>query len=329
MQNQQIVNLRGIAILLVMLGHSIIIYDSTFDLLSSETQMPLFETLKHWISFVQMKLFISISGFLFAYKCLYSEHIDKACVTKFVKDKALRLLLPYICILLLYNNPLKVILGIPGYENPIIFMKEQLLGMNCAHLWYLPCLFLLMMICYPIFVCAGKSSWKHVIIFMCFLATNYASGRFPQYYQLNEVSYYLVFFHTGYLVNYARLLFTKQLDAYNTVTNNIILLIVAAGIGYGIRQITSIGYEVYLSVVVLLLLYKLVPPFNTTIINEISKRSYGLYLFHSPLIYITAILCPNINPWLMLFINFACFGTIAYTLTVLASKSRIKFIIGL
>lgn len=68
--NQQIVNLRGIAILMVILGHSIIIYDSTFDLLSTDVAMPLFETLKHWISFAQMKLFISISGFLLAYKYL-------------------------------------------------------------------------------------------------------------------------------------------------------------------------------------------------------------------------------------------------------------------
>ena len=73
--NQQIVNLRGIAILMVVLGHSIIIYDSTFELLKSEVQMPLFETLKHWISFVQMKLFISISGFLLAYKCLNTSKI--------------------------------------------------------------------------------------------------------------------------------------------------------------------------------------------------------------------------------------------------------------
>lgn len=68
--NQQIIIIRGIAILLVVIGHSIIIYDTRFELLSSEIQYPFFETLKHWISFVQMKLFISISGFLLAYKCL-------------------------------------------------------------------------------------------------------------------------------------------------------------------------------------------------------------------------------------------------------------------
>lgn len=66
--NQRIVNLRALAILMVVLGHSIIIYDNTFDLLSSDVQMPMFETLKHLISFIQMKLFIALSGFLLAYK---------------------------------------------------------------------------------------------------------------------------------------------------------------------------------------------------------------------------------------------------------------------
>ncbi len=79
--NQQIVNLRGLAILLVVLGHSIIIYDSTFGLLTTDVQMPLFETVKHIVSFVQMKLFISISGFLLAYKCLKPKDLNRGGAT--------------------------------------------------------------------------------------------------------------------------------------------------------------------------------------------------------------------------------------------------------
>ena len=100
--NQQIINLRSIAIILVLLGHSIIIYDSNFELLSTDVQMPFFETIKHWISFVQMKLFISISGFLMAFKCLKE---DKDSWFDFEKSKLVRLLVPYMCVLLLYNDP--------------------------------------------------------------------------------------------------------------------------------------------------------------------------------------------------------------------------------
>ena len=323
--NQQIINLRGISIILVLLGHSIIIYDSNFELLSTGVQMPFFETIKHWISFVQMKLFISISGFLMAFKCLKE---DKDSWFDFEKSKLVRLLVPYICVLLLYNDPIKWILKISGYQNPISFLTDQILGVNCAHLWYLVCLFLLFTICYPLFRWAGKTLWKHGILFIMFLGINYSSGVLPKYYQLNEVGYYLVFFHLGYLVNYCRSLYSEQMILFNKRFIQLVILICIIILGYVIKLITSIGFDLYLSIVVLLFLYKFIPSFNNKIINNISKRSYGLYLFHSPMIYITAVLCPDINPWLMLFINFVCFGFVAYLITVALSKSKLRFIIG-
>lgn len=324
--NQQIVNLRGIAILMVILGHSIIIYDSTFDLLSTNVAMPLFETLKHWISFAQMKLFISISGFLLAYKCLNTGKLG-AIGGDFIKGKALRLLVPYICVLLLYNDPIKYILGIPGYEAPASFIQDQLLGVNCAHLWYLPCLFLLMLVGYPLFSWAGRSPWRHAALFAVFLAINFFSGRLPEYYQLNTAGYYLIFFHLGYLVNWSRQIYATQLKAVKWhIAIPIIIAVIA--IGYVVRMATSIGYEVYLSICVILLFYVAIPSFKVSFINEISKRSYGLYLFHSPLIYLTAHYCPDINPWLMLLVNFVGFGGVAYMLTALLSKTKLKFIIG-
>lgn len=329
--NQQIVNLRGVAILMVMLGHSIIIYDHTFDLLESDVQMPFFETLKHLISFVQMKLFVSISGFLLAYKCLNSpwqqiEQLQR--MRHFVLNKAYRLLIPYLCVLLVYNNPLKYFLGIPGYENPKTFIPEQLLGTNCAHLWYLPCLFMLMLIGYPLFCWAGKALWKQLLIFTLFLAVNYFSNRLPEYYQLKDAGYYLLFFHLGYLVNWCRRVYARRLLEIKRWEIIIPLLIVTVCMGYIIDLATSIGYEVYLSVVIILLFYVLMPSFDSRFLNEVSNRSYGLYLFHSPLIYITAVFSPNMNPWLMLFVNFACFGCLAYLLTVFLSQSKLKFIIG-
>lgn len=325
--NQQIINLRGIAILMVMLGHSIIIYDNSFDLLSSDNQMPLFETVKHWISFAQMKLFISISGFLLAYKCLGGRRLALSEARDFVKAKAYRLLVPYICVLILYNDPIKFILNIPGYDTLASFIPEQMLGVNCAHLWYLPALFFLMVVGYPLFIWAGRTLWKHILIFIFALAINFYHGELPEYFQLKSVGYYFIFFHLGYLVNWSR---QNVCQAHSAIKwgKYVPLFIVAIGIGYVIKSTTSIGFEVYLSISVILLFYLLIPSFNNRFINEISNRSYGLYLFHSPLIYLTAVFCPNINPWVMLFVNFVVFGCIAYILTVILSKSKLKFIIG-
>ena len=53
----RIINLRALAIILIVLGHSIIIYDPTFDLLKSNVEVPILADLKHIISFIQLKLF--------------------------------------------------------------------------------------------------------------------------------------------------------------------------------------------------------------------------------------------------------------------------------
>ena len=120
----------------------------------------------------------------------------------------------------------------------------------------------------------------------------------------------------------------ERYEMVNKCFVQLIIIVCIIIIGYSVYRVTTIGFEIYLSVIVLLLLYKYKPSFNKSFINEVSKRSYGLYLFHSPMIYITAVLCPNINPWFMLFVNYVCFGSIAYFITIALSKSKLKFIIG-
>lgn len=98
--------------------------------------------------------------------------------------------------------------------------------------------------------------------------------------------------------------------------------------GYVVRKFTSIGFEFYLSVVLVICLYLIVPKRSNKLINSISDRSYGIYLFHSPLIYLTATYCPNINPRLMLLLNLGLFGGMAYYITVLLSNSSLRFVLG-
>lgn len=65
MRNTKIVNIRAIAILLVVFGNSIILYSSTWNLYTSTNQVLILDYLKRIIDLIQMPLFFSISGFLF------------------------------------------------------------------------------------------------------------------------------------------------------------------------------------------------------------------------------------------------------------------------
>ena len=62
--------------------------------------------------------------------------------------------------------------------------------------------------------------------------------------------------------------------------------------------------------------------------NIIGRNSYGIYLFHSPMIYITFTFWKDINPFFVFMINFCLFGTIALIISLVLKKSNFKFIVG-
>lgn len=64
MMDIRIVNLRVLAIVIVVLGHSIILYDPSWGVMHTTVEMLLFQCIKEGINFIQIKLFFSISGFL-------------------------------------------------------------------------------------------------------------------------------------------------------------------------------------------------------------------------------------------------------------------------
>lgn len=339
--NQKIVNLRALAILFIVFGHSVIIYDHTFDLLTSNVEMPLFELVKHWISFIQLKLFFSISGFLFCYKVMkWREKSNKEIADYFLpffQNKVARLLVPYLCVAILWMDPIKIVLGVPDYTLSKELLLQQLQFSNCGHLWFLPCLFLIFVGMFPVFALIRNSRVMHILLLFTLLGLNYLHGSISESFQLQQVAYYLFYFYFGYLINYtiqlvkdiALLPSSRYYDNRPMRTISVAFFFaITLLIGQIINHYTSIGYEVYLAVVILLMLYYYMPTSSNKLINEISNRSYGIYLFHSPLIYITAFCCPNTNPWLMLFLNFIVFGIIAYGMTMVISHTRLKFITG-
>lgn len=106
-------NLRAIAILLVVLGHSIIIYDPGWGIATSEIECLPFYYLKKIINVIQMPLFFSISGFCF---CLSQ---NKSLNRKMILNKVKRLIIPYFTIAFLYMDPIKILLDVPGYNTAL------------------------------------------------------------------------------------------------------------------------------------------------------------------------------------------------------------------
>lgn len=140
----EIVTLRAIAIVLVVFGHSIILYSSSWNLFQSGNQVPILDMLKQWINLIQMPLFLSVSGFLF--QASYKKHN----IYTLLKQKSLRLLIPYIFFYFVWLLPIRSFLNFGQYDKlslKLIF-SGFLLGKDNGHLWYLPCLFLCFCVAY-------------------------------------------------------------------------------------------------------------------------------------------------------------------------------------
>ena len=110
MRSKRINNIRALAIILVVIGHSIIMYSDEWSLHVYDNNIISF--IKRGINIIQMPLFFSLSGYLFSNNI--NKYTDRLT---FIKKKIKRLLLPYVLIGLFWMIPIKYILNIKGYRE--------------------------------------------------------------------------------------------------------------------------------------------------------------------------------------------------------------------
>lgn len=95
--------LRVIAIIMVVFGHSIIIYSSSWALYETTNNVACLNLIKKLIDAIQMPLFFSISGFLY----YASSKRNIQSISETIKKKSKRLLLPFIFIGVLWMIPIR------------------------------------------------------------------------------------------------------------------------------------------------------------------------------------------------------------------------------
>lgn len=315
--NKNIIVLRAVAILLVMLGHSIILYEPGWGIYTTEVKAPYFVGLKDVINSVQMPLFFSISGYLF----YYSIHKTQGFAS-FMKNKAWRLLIPYVCVALFYMDPIKLALDVPGYsmEHLPQLMMEQVTFRNNGHLWFLPCLFFIFVLMF--FALRKVHSKRGLLCFLVLLGgVSIASGKLAVLYTVPVVQTVFqnaVYFYIGFIGN------RFKLPANNKLYLLLAMLVFVITIAQPFHGLRPIGILCCLYLLYQLIINAQIPVW----VDNISKNSYGLYLFHSPLIYITYTYLRNTPPYLVLFINFVVMVAVAYLLTIFVKSTKLRFIIG-
>lgn len=314
-------NIRAVAILVVVFGHSIILYSSTWNLYETLQTSIILDNIKEIINIFQMPLFFSLSGYLFSFSRMEQPF------GIFLKKKIRRLIIPFIVIGAFWMIPIKMILGYVGYQNYnfIQAVVRMLLNQENGHLWYLPTLFLLFIIFWIYKKLVRNSIKNDGFLVILLLIIGVFCWRLPSWNvpYLNYIYQYAWSFAFGMMI--PKLPQMKNVK-YGTFLK--IFIFLGVSVAVFIDVIFLERNDSFISLMVVYLFYLIIPNKESVILNAISRNSFGMYLFHSPLIYITFTFFPNASPYKVVLLNFVVFGIISYYLTEFARKCKIGFIIG-
>lgn len=324
----QIGNIRALAIFLVVLGHSIILYSSGWNLYETSRSAPFLAELKRLIDIPQMPLFFSLSGYLFVF-----THEKKRGFWNLLKNKALRLLVPYFGIGVCFLLPIRLAVGFPGYRGIglVSFFQKLLTANDVGHLWFLPSLFFVFVLselCLTILEKTKIGNYSAVVLFVISVVLYLEGYRLGFGYPPLLCAFnYLIWFSLGYLLNTYQMLVRKIFCILEVkwmlLAVNVILLAYCL-FADSVRVLISFGARALF----ILNAYGAMPKKSCSILEKIDRNSFGVYLFHSPLIYITFATIPNAHPSIVVCINLVVFGAAAYGLTELIRRTKLKALIG-
>lgn len=318
--------LRAFAIITVVIGHSIILYSADWQIYQTTQSSSLLKYInyaKTVINIYQMPLFFSISGYLFALQ-------KEQPFSHFLRKKLKRLIIPFFVIGLCYMIPVKLLVGYPPYEGKKLtdVVISFLNGSDTGHLWFLPTLFLIFLIVFWLKRLIGSNlyGWLSVLLTGLFLwgLRNRITVSYPRLRYLRFVMEHFWSFSFGTLCG---LLFScihnmnikkKRLMAAACFSLLILLAFLPV-------HVPSVFY----SNLICSGLYFLATNCQNRTISKISTHSFGIYLFHSPLIYITLTWLLNAHPIVVGSVNCLFFGGIAYLLADICGRTKARFLIGL
>ena len=324
-RRDDITNVRALAIFLVVLGHSIILYSSAWGYYPTEQKSILLDNLKFLINGIQMPLFFSLSGFCF----LWSWNRSNSFIDHAIK-KAQRLIIPYIVIGICWLFPIRMLVKYPYYNGlsiPHVIFKSILLGEDNGHLWFLPTLFIITVATAGAFQILEKASLGRfkVPIVLCASIYLYHCGMPSPMRFINLAAANAIWFSLGLAIHSIE---TKAwFEGFKKHKSICICLIIVFFINL-LKQVVPSIASTALTCMAVASIYCVIPQKTNQLIEKISQNSMGIYLFHSPLVYISCTYWPNIAPIAMTVINLLGFGTVAYMLTNLIRAINMGWIIG-
>ena len=229
-----------------------------------------------------MPLFVTISGAVYAIGKQSGKYQD---FKSLLVNKVRRLLVPYYFVAYLFVVPTILGLEMNRFESNIDYFIEIFLGTNCRHLWYLWALFWMFII---VRFCKGRYLGNTIycltIAMILSVGCSYWVGT--DWFSFRMALHYLPFFFLGeWLVAKGRISMKMWKPVTLVLLSGCVLKLTDSR---WMDSLFSLWMNVGIVVVICLFVRKVsVEKFFSHSFNVLILRdSFGVYLFHVPVIYI-------------------------------------------
>lgn len=295
--------LRGVVILLVLLGHSLYMAAgskygglSFFDLIQGDEAMKVNNGLQLFVDMIygfHMPLFMMLSGAVYMYTRKEINTIKE--VGAFISKKAKRLLIPFVLVTIFWQIPLKYISGYftNGIKDAIL---GQLLLFGNSHLWFIVVLFIIFVVV-AFIEYFNISRISIVIAIACFIMGYFVEGNM----MLLSLQYGIWFFLGAVFEKYVRPRIEngKLFPLKGLLAGIVYVVVFFIGKHYFYEGFFQYVYTIITGIVgslfimyVALVLEKM----NWSIFEKIGDISFDLYLYSDSLNYVILLIFSKYFP---------------------------------
>lgn len=327
--------MKCILMLTVVAGHSLAFWNGSWFTHNPELSAPVLGIVYQWIGSFHIYGFVLASGYLFSYirfeRGGYQEYLP------FVKNKAKRLLVPFLFVLIIWVLPITQLFFKYSLNDIVV---RFFLATAPGQLWFLWMLFDIFILFWPLSTYVKEHKLGGALLSIAFYCAGTIGGLiFPNILQIWTALQYFVFFWIGFRIRQENthvvykvkplywivihlLLFiihliipaTNNLFKLLIFLNDFLLHITGACLAFSVLQLLGNSFHWR----------------ENKLFLFVSDRSMIVYLFHQQIIYLTLYwLNGKISPYIHAPINFivAVFGSLVVSIFVM-KINILRFLVG-
>ena len=335
---------KTVLMLIVVLYHSILFWGGKwFSAIEPNVTIPSVSLFAGWLATFHVYGFVLTSGYLYSY--LRYEKNKYQCYGLLLRNKALRLLIPYVFVSVIWAVPIGQVFFHLSLKE---ILNKYLLGISPSQLWFLLMLFWVFVIVWPFSNKIHSSNWFSVMFAVITYVVGILGGHLVNnYFQIWTAFQFILFFVIGMKLRDAHC----KMKLLNPRWYILGLFLIVHVMIYVLKEIylpkegviytcADLLITCLLNIVGSLLAFFILQTIaniirfkrisNSKWFMLLAKSSMIIYLFHQQLIYISiAIFNTLINPYINMLINFVFAIIVSVIFAVIFTSNRyLSFLVG-